>query len=139
MRVIASENQFIQAKSGIGSRNLSKQLISLVVNGNTTVSGTCAVPPGSWLSTIVSETNTAITGTPTSCLLTIGTTAAGVDIVASVDVKGAADLTNTIVAAFDRINGLANISTIFATLVTSGGTASAGTVNVTIAYDPPVL
>lgn len=114
-------------------------MISLVVNGNTTVAGTCPIPAGSWLSTIVTETNTAISGTPTSCLLTIGTTLAGADVVASVDVKGAADLTNTIVAALDRINALANITTLYAQVVTSGGTASAGTINVTIAYNPPVL
>lgn len=136
---MASEQQFLQAKQGIGSRPLAKQLISLTVAGTGTVSGSCAIPAGSWLSTILIETNTAISGVPTTCNVRIGTTAAGQDIVADVDCKGAADLTATVVAALDRINGLANVTTLFAQVVTTGGTAPAGVINVTIAYNPPVL
>jgi hypothetical protein len=129
----------LQARQGLGSRPLAKQLISLVVAGTGTVTGTCPIIPGSWLSTVQIETNAAISGTPTTCNVRIGTTAAGQDVVADVDCKGAADLTATVVAALDRINGLANINTLFAQVVTTGGTAPAGPINITIAYNPPLV
>lgn len=112
------------------------QLSTLVVNGNTTVKGPLTVPPGSWLEAIAIETPVAITGTPTSCLVSVGTTDGGVDIVAAVDCKAQAHVASTIVAAFDKYRGLATLNQLFIQVVTSGGTSSAGNIDVRVAFAP---
>lgn len=136
---MATEAKFAnESLRGVGSRLISKQNSALVVNGNTTVTGPITVPPGSYLESIAIETPVAISGTPTSCLVSVGTTAAGVDIVAAVDCKAQAHVAATIVAAFDKIVGLATLNQLFIQVVTSGGTSSAGTINVGVTFAAPV-
>jgi hypothetical protein len=127
---MATESQYIAGSRGAGSRLPIKNNLALVVNGNSTVSGTFAVPSGSWISSFALETPLTISGTPTSCLVSIGTTLAGADIVAAVDCKSQGHIAATIVAAFDKIAGFVGFNTIYVQVVTSGGTASAGTINV---------
>lgn len=131
---MATEDQYIQAGQGVGSRRISDQNVALVVAGNTTVAGTYTVPAGSWLKAVALETPTAISGTPTSCLVRIGTTLHGQDIVADVDAKSQGHIAATIVAAFDKVGGLASTSTVFIEVTTSGGTSSAGTINAILSY-----
>lgn len=135
---MATEQAYMAAGAGVGSRFASDQLSALVVAGNTTVKGPITVPQGSWLKSISIETPTAISGTPTTCNVSVGTTDGGVDIVAAVDCKAAADVAATIVTAFDKINGLAALTTLFIQVTTAGGTASAGTINVLVSYAAPV-
>lgn len=136
---MATEGKFAnESLRGVGSRLISKQVSVLTIAGNTTVTGPITVPPGSYLDSITIETPVVISGTPTSCLVTIGTTAAGVDIVASVDCKAAAHVAATIVTAFDKILGLATLNQLFIQVVTAGGTASAGTINVVVNFAAPV-
>ena len=136
---MSTENQYLNnALRGVGSRGLSHQVLPLTVNGNTTVTGTFTIPAGSWLNAVDIETPTAISGTPTSCLTRAGTTLHGQDIVADVDGKSQGHIASTIVAAFDKIGGLAGLATVFVEVTTSGGTSSAGTINVVLSYAAPV-
>jgi hypothetical protein len=134
---MATEAKFINELKGVNSRLVSRVNSALVVAGNTTVKGPITVPPGSYLTNVDIETPTAITGTPTSCLVSVGTTDGGVDIVAAVDCKTQAHVAATIVAAFDKILGLATLNTLYIQVVTTGGTASAGTINVNVQYAAP--
>lgn len=134
---MATEAKFQNELKGVNSRVLSRVNSALVVSGNSTVTGPITVPPGSWLAAVDIETPVAISGTPTSCLVSVGTTAAGVDIVAAVDCKSQAHVLATIVAAFDKIAGLATLNTLYIQVVTTGGTSSAGTINVNVAYSAP--
>jgi len=134
---MATEAKFINELKGVNSRLVSRVNSVLVVSGNSTVTGPITVPPGSYLFNVDIETPVAITGTPTSCLVSVGTTAAGVDIVAAVDCKSQAHVAATIVAAFDKIAGLATLNTLYIQVVTTGGTAPAGTINVNVAYAAP--
>lgn len=129
---MATEDQYMQSKYGVGSRTSMTQLSTMVVAGNTTVKGPIVVPTGSWLEAISIDTATAISGTPTSCLVSVGTTDGGVDIVAAVDAKAQGHIAGTIVAAFDKYRGLATLNTLFIQVVTSGGTASAGNIDVRV-------
>lgn len=135
---MATENAYINNQRGTGSRTSSTQLSTLVVSGNSTVKGPVTVPPGSWLEAISIDTPVAISGTPTTCNVSVGTTDGGVDIVAAVDCKGQAHVASTIVAAFDKYRGLATLNQLFIQVVTSGGTASAGNIDVRVAYACPV-
>lgn len=119
-----------------GPRFSTSQAAVLTVAGNTTVKGQITIPDGSWLRSVTLDTPVAITGTPTSCLFRAGTTDGGVDIVAAVDAKAQGHISTTIVAAFDKVLGLVGFTTIFFQLITSGGTSSAGPVNVLCSYDP---
>lgn len=136
---MATENSFLNnALRGQGSRSTSKQNLALTVNGNTTVTGTIAVPDGSWTDAFAIETPTAISGTPTSCLVRIGTTLHGQEIVADVDAKAQGHIAATIVAGFDKVAGMVGKTTYFVEITTSGGTSSAGTINILPRYDAPV-
>lgn len=135
---MATETAYALAQgSAAGARFNASQNSALTVNGNTTVTGPIALPKGCILHAVAIETPVAISGTPTTCNVSVGTTSGGVDIVAAVDCKAQAHVAATIVAAFDKILGLAAIDTIFIQVVTAGGTASAGTINVLVSYSPP--
>lgn len=136
---MATENKFFNDQlRGVGSRLSSSNIASPAVNGNTTVKAQIVIPDSSWLSAIDIETPTAISGTPTSCLVRVGTTDGGVDIVAAVDAKAQGHIAATIVTAFDKIGGMAGLTTLFIQVITSGGTSSAGTINIRAAYSAPV-
>lgn len=136
---MATENKFLNDQlRGIGSRLSSSGLASPVVAGNSTVKFQIIVPDGSWLDAVSIETPTAISGSPTSSLVRLGTTDGGVDIVAAVDAKSQGHIASTIVAAFDKIGGLVGFTILFGQVITSGGTASAGTINVRASYAAPV-
>lgn len=136
---MASEDAFLNSqKRGIGSRLLSRAYASTTVNGNTTVKASITIPDGSWLEAISIETPVAISGTPTSCLVRVGTTDGGVDIVAAVDAKAQGHIAATIVAAFDKVGGLVGFTTLFIQCITSGGTSSAGAINIGASYGAPV-
>ena len=136
---MATESKFLNDQRLVGSRSGARFNTALTVSGNTTVKSNFLVPASSYLESVAIETPTAITGSPTSCLVSVGTTDAGVDIVAAVDCKSQAHVAATIVAAFDKILGLATLNTIYVQVVTSGGTASAGTINVLVSFSPPTL
>lgn len=136
---MATENSFLNNQlRGSGSRLLTRNYAVSTVNGNTTVKSQIVVPDGSWLEAISIETPTAITGTPTSCLVRVGTTDGGVDIVAAVDSKAQGHIAATIVAAFDKVGGLVGLPTLFIQCITSGGTSSAGPINVGCTFAAPV-
>jgi len=137
---LATENSFLNnALRGVGSRACSKQNLALTVNGNSTVAGTISIPDGSWYDACSIETPTAISGTPTSCLVRVGVTLHGQEIVADVDAKSQGHIAATIVAAFDKVAGLVGKNTLYIEVTTSGGTSSAGTINILSRYDAPVL
>ena len=136
---MATEQQYLNSLRGVGSRAVAVQNVALTVAGNTTVAGTYTVPPGIWLESVTIETPTAISGTPTSCLVRVGSTLHGQEIVADVDAKSQGHIASTIVAAFDKIAALAAASTIFIEVTTSGGTSSAGTINTLVRYAAPVV
>lgn len=133
--------QLTRQGAGIAAMNVVSKAVTLTVNGNTTLSDSSVVlPAGSVFHSISLDTPTAITGTPTSCLFRAGTAAAGQQIVADVDAKAAGHIATTIVAALDNVAGFsAADTTIFLQLVTSGGTSSAGPINVRVNYAAPAF
>ena len=133
---MATEDSYIQAGHGTGSRDSTRALSVLTVNGVNTVKGPIVVPPGSWLNAIAIETPSAISGTPTNCNVTVGTTDGGTDIVAAVDCKSQGHVAATIANGFDKVLGLVTTNTLFIQ-VASTGTSPAGTINVLVSYDPP--
>lgn len=136
---MATENSFLTNQlRGVGSRLSASQVSAFTVNGNTTISQTLSVPDGSWIDAVSIETPAAISGTPTTCNVRLGSAAAGQQIVADVDGKAAGHIAATIVAAFDKIGGFVGLNTVYIQLVTAGGTAAAGTINVRVAYSSPV-
>lgn len=136
---MATENKFINDQlRGVGSRIASNQVLTLTVAGNTTVSGTLLIPDGSWIDAVTLETPTAISGTPTTCNVSIGTAAAGAQIVAAVDAKAQGHIATTIVAGLDKIAGFVGLNTVYAQVVTAGGTSSAGNIYVRVSYSAPV-
>ena len=135
---MATEDQYINAGHGAGSRQSSQQLTALTVNGNTTVKGSIVLPAGSWFRGIQIETPVAITGTPTSTMLRAGYTDGGQDLVADVNAMAQGHIAATIAAALDKIGGFVNATTIYYQLTTTGGTSSAGIVNVLADYAAPV-
>ena len=135
---MATENSFLNnARRGIGSRLNSTLLIALAVAGDGTVSGSAPVPAGSWLKSVSIETPTAISGSPTSANVTVGSTSGGSDIVAAVNAASQGHIAATITAGFDKVNGLAANGTVFAQVVTAGGTSPAGNINVLVDYAAP--
>jgi|GEM_PF-4374194 len=135
---MATENSFLNnARRGIGSRLNSTQLIALTVNGDGTVTGSAPVPAGSWLKSVAIETPVAISGSPTSANVSVGSTSGGSDIVAAINAASQGHIAATIPAAFDKVNGLAAIGTVFAQVVTAGGTSPAGTINVLVDFAAP--
>ena len=133
---MATEDSYIQAGHGVGSRGSARQLSVLTVSGANTVKGPITVPAGSWLNAIAIETPSAISGTPTNCNVTVGTTDGGTDIVAAVDCKAQGHVAATIATGFDKVGGLATTNTLFIQ-VASTGTSPAGTINVLVSYDAP--
>lgn len=137
---MATEDQYLASRRGVGSESRAKtaQHLTLTVNGNTTLKGQVTLPAGSHLRGIKVNTPTAITGTPTHTYLRAGATDGGQDYVADTDVKAAAtESAMSVVASIDQVNGFASDTVIFFQLTTSGGTSSAGPVNVFVDYDAP--
>lgn len=94
------------------------------------------MPDGSWLDAIKIDTPVIIAGSPTSCLVRVGTTLHGQQIVADVDGKAAGKIAATIVAAFDTLAGLVGNTTLFVE-VTTIGSSGAGPISVRASYNPP--
>lgn len=136
----AIENSFLNnERRGIGSRINSTQLIALGVAGDNTVTGSCPLPAGAWLKGVMIETPAAISGSPTSSNVQVGSTSGGSDIVAAVNAAAQGHIAPaTILSTFDKVNRLANASAVYAQVTTSGGTSSAGTINVLVEYSAPV-
>lgn len=138
---MATEDVYLATRRGAGSVSRAKavQHLTLTVNGNTTVKGSITIPADSHLRSIKTNTPTAITGSPTHTYLRAGATDGGQDYVADTDVKGAAtENAMSIVSSIDQVSGFtASDTTIFFQLTTSGGTSSAGPVNVMVDYDAP--
>lgn len=117
----------------------SRQLITLVVSGNSTVKAQAILPTGSIFRGITWDTPVAITGTPTTCNVRVGTADAGQQVVADVDLKAQGHSSSTIVAALDKVGGFSTAdTTLFLQVVTAGGTSSAGTIYGFVDYDAPV-
>jgi hypothetical protein len=139
---LATEDKFINSKrgAGIAASVVCSKAITITVSGNSTVKDSSIVlPAGSVFHSITLDTPTAITGTPTTCNFRCGTADAGQTIVADVDAKAAGKIAATIVAALDTIAAFAAAdTTLFCQVVTSGGTASAGPINVRVNYAAPV-
>lgn len=138
---MATEDATLNTKRGAGipARVRVSKLISLTVNGNTTVKdSSVVVPAGSYYRAHTIDTPTAISGTPTTCNVRIGTADAGQQILADVDAKAQGHITGTVVAALDKVGGFASAdTTLFAQVVTSGGTSSAGKIYILVDYDAP--
>jgi len=138
---MATEDQYLESRRGAGTpaRAACTKLVTLTVSGNSTVKDTSVtLPAGSYFRSVQIETPTAISGTPTSCNVRVGTADTGQQIVADVDAKAQGHIAATIVAALDKIGGFSASDTqIFCQVVTSGGTSSAGTINLLIGYDAP--
>jgi hypothetical protein len=81
---------------------------------------------------------TAISGSPTSANVAVGSTSGGSDIVAAINAASQGHIAATIAAGFDKVNGLAANGTVFAQVVTAGGTSPAGTINVLVDFAAPV-
>lgn len=136
---MATENSFLNnARRGQGSRLNSTQLIALAVNGNTTVTGSCPIPAGAWLKGVAIETPAAVAGSPSSANVQVGSSAGGSDIVAAVNAQSQGHIAATIAAGFDKVNGLAAASSVFAQVTTAGGTSPTGTINVLVDFAAPV-
>lgn len=136
---MATSDQYLQAYQGVGSLAEVCIPLTLTVNGNTTVKNTSAtIPVGSVLKAITYNVPTAISGSPTHTYLNVGLTDGGGEIVANLDVKAQGNGTCTIVAGIDQTAQFATANTpLFVELTTSGGTSSAGGVNVYITYCAP--
>jgi hypothetical protein len=138
---MATEQKNIYARmgAGIAPKVLCTKEVVFTVSGNTTVSdSTFVMPAGSTLHSVTLETATAISGTPTTCNVRFGSAAAGQQIVADVDAKAQGHIAATIVAAFDKVGAASAADyTIYGQCVTSGGTASAGTITAIINYAAP--
>ena len=132
---MATEQQYIVG--GNAARTGATQISTLVVNGNTTVKGPIVVPANSWLKAIAVETPVTISGSPASCNVTIGTTDGGTDIMAATAAGSQGHVAGTIAATFDKVLGLASLTTLYIQVTTAGGTSPAGTINVLVSYDPP--
>lgn len=139
---MATEDETLASRRGAGTAQArvgARQLVTLTVNGNTTLKGQITIPANSWFRGITLDTPVAITGTPTHSNFRAGLTDGGQDFVADVDAKAAGHIACTVVAALDKANVTAGADTvIFYQLTTAGGTASAGPVEVFADYDPPV-
>lgn len=140
---MATEAQYQAARQGVGiqPKNVVSRTITFTVNGNSTVSdSSVTLPAGSVLHSITLDTPTAISGTPTSCMFRCGTAAAGQQVVADVDGKAQGHIAATIVAALDKVGGFSAADTqLFMQVVTSGGTASAGTIYAILNYAAPAF
>ena len=134
---MATENQMLNALRGVGSRFGSSQVLPFTVAGDGTYSGVIAAPAGAWLSSIRIETPAAISGSPTSALVRVGSVLAGADIVADVNAQNQGHINATILPTVDVINGAPQV--FYVQLVVAGGTSPAGTVNVRIDYAAPVV
>lgn len=132
----ATEDQFLNALRGIGSRLRSAQVMPLTMVAGATVSGSVSLPVGSWIQAVKFETPTAISGSPTNINCRVGTAAAGQEVVADTDAKAQGHITATMVAAFDVVGN--NASAVFGQCAAVGGTNPAGTVNVVVDYSAPV-
>lgn len=133
--------QLTRQGAGIQAMNVVSKVVVFTVNGNSTLSDSSIVlPAGSVFHSISLDTPTAITGTPTTCNFRAGTASTGQQIVADVDAKAAGHIAATVVAALDNVAAFAAAdTTIFLQLVTAGGTASAGPINVRVNYAAPAF
>lgn len=138
---MATEDTYLRSKRGAGipASVVCSKAITITVAGNTTVKdSTIVLPAGSVFHSITLDTPTAITGTPTTCNFRCGSADAGQTIVADVDAKAAGKINATIVAALDTVAGFSAADvTLFCQVVTSGGTSSAGPINVRVNYAAP--
>lgn len=141
---MATSDQFIASKRAAGAgqaRTACSRLMTFTVAGTGTLSdSTITLPAGSWFRGVTLDTPTAISGVPTTCNFRFGTAAAGQQIVSDVDAKGQGHISTTIVAGFDKVGTFVAADTpLFGQLVTTGGTAPAGTIYALVSYDSPVF
>lgn len=94
-----------------------KEVTISVVDG--AAAGTFELPAGAFVLAYLTETPTAIPGTPTNSNLRLGSGANGQQYVADVDVKAQGVITHTIVYA-----GRNPASTVHYTVASTGGTAA---------------
>ena len=140
---MATEDRSLASRRSSGTgvpQPVVSRLVTFTVNGNSTVADTSiTLPVGSVLHSIVLDTPTAISGTPTSCMFRCGTASAGQQVVADVDGKAQGHITATIVAGFDKVGGFSAADVpLFLQVVTTGGTSSAGTIEALVTYAAPV-
>jgi hypothetical protein len=143
---MATEDQSTQARRSNGvtgsatARTRCTRAIDLTVAGNNTVKdSTITLPAGSLFRAVTLDTPTAISGSPSSCNVRVGTTDTGQEVVADVDAKAQGHITGTIVAGLDKVGGFTSATQLFAQVTTSGGTGSAGTIRLLVDYDAPVF
>ncbi len=144
---MATEDQFQQARRSNGvsgsttARTRCTRAIDLAIAGNTTVKdgGTIQLPAGSIFRAVTLDTPAAISGTPTTANVRVGTSDTGQEVVADVDAKAQGHISCTIVASLDKVGGFASTVTLYPQVTTAGGTSSAGTVRVLVDYDAPVF
>ena len=135
---MSTENQYITGKN-YSQRNACRQLASLVVAGDATVKASIVLPAGSWIRGVTIETATAISGSPTHANVQAGLTDGGTEVVAAVDAQAQGHIAATLVAALDKVGACAAAdTTLYLEVITTGGTAPAGTINVLVDYDAPI-
>jgi len=138
---MSTEAKYQLTRQGVGTpaMNVVSKLVTFTVAGTGTLSdASVTLPAGSVFHSVTLDTPVAISGTPTTCNLRVGTAAAGQQIVADVDAKGQGHISTTIVAALDKVGGFSASDTpIYLQLVTTGGTAPAGNIYAIVNYGAP--
>lgn len=125
-----------QAGAGEIARPLVRKALTLTMAAGATVQGTITVPAGSELSAVQARVGTLFSGSPTNINLSLGTAAAGAQVVANTDIKAVGNFNPTIAAAFDTTGA----TTVYhVQLAAVGGTNPAGSATVYLNYFPPVV
>lgn len=135
---MATESQIAAGKRNGAAIRVS-QKVQFAFTGTGTVKQQILLPQGAENISVKIETPTAISGTPTSAMFSLGTTDGGVDVVAAVDAKAQGHIANTIVAAFNNVAPAASINPtiLYAQVVLTGGTAPAGTITAYVDFNMP--
>ncbi len=135
---MATVDQSEYARFGGGDRSnvfvrVDKR-IDLTMVAGTTVAASLVLPVGAQRLTVQAEVPAAFSGSPTNINLSVGTAAAGAQIVAAMDVKAQGHTPGVVVAGFDNT---ASAGTVYVTLAAVGGSAPAGVCTVYVGYAVP--
>ena len=139
---MSTEIQSAYTAAGAGDRTNVladyTKLVAMTMTAGTTVSASFQIPAGAILRSFISDVATAFSGSPTNINLSIGSAAAGAQMVAATDVKAQGHTTLTTVSTFDNIGYASSATqTVYLTLAAVGGTNPAGTAYVRVGYSVP--
>ena len=139
---MSTDNQAIFTAAGAGDRTavLSDytKIVTMTMAAGVTVSATFQIPAGAVLRSFISDVPTAFSGSPTNINASLGTAAAGAQIVAATDIKAQGHTTLTTVSTFDNVGYAASaVQTVYLQLAAVGGTNPAGTAYIRVGYSVP--